>query len=143
MKHPTNKQERRDIERRKLENLYSTGTRKTDTHIKFIVKPEDCNVEEKYQKDCYKYTIMESIMCNPPECGKCSAHCYWYQEDNRYKSYDRPVAATKYALKKEVTGNHTRKFCKQQTNTKIRGDKDQLYQNGQYRKLFDMWWTMW
>ena len=132
MKHPTNKQERRDIERRKLENLYNSGVNEGyPTAVTFLILDEECG-EDMYNTyyDCYG----------------CSYRCIYDRNKNQYITWEKPTG-TNYTLIRDYSSKHSgQTSCTsyyKRYSSKILRKKKELYQHNQYRRVFDYKYTLW
>lgn len=147
MKHPTNKKERRDIHKQKLERRYNHGFKKSFTYSKFLIKRNNCNVDvpsgvyyrtyidgRTFEKHCVEY--------QNNTCEECCSKCLWKKNDNRFVTYIRPVNTKNYTIVERTTRSTARKDCKKETSSRVRNDKTTLYQGNSYRKTFDMWWEL-
>lgn len=130
MKHPTNKQERRDIERRKLENLYNNGGNSGyPCRVRFVIS--NCTDCETDPYGC---------------CTDCEYNCYTDRNKGRLICWRRPKQAD-YYITKEYSNKHSSqqnvtKFYKKYSNKKVRKTNYRLKRN-QYRKVFAYWYILW
>ena len=131
MARPTNKYERLQAGKRRLERLYDHGV--NDGYpcgVEFIIKNDDCGetLYDEY-KDCYG----------------CKYRCIYDRNKSRYITWERPVGSN-YTIIKCCPSKHSGQvscttFYKRYTNKVLRKKKE-LYQGNQYRKVFDYWWTL-
>lgn len=131
MKHPTNKFERLQAERRRLERLYDQGV--NDWYpcgVVFIVNDENCG---KARYDLYN------------DCYGCKYRCRYDRDKGRYITWERPIGEP-YTILKRYMPKHKyisrTTFYKRHSNRILRRKSNQAYKGNQYRKIFDYWWTL-
>ena len=125
MSRPKNKFERREANRRRLERLYNNGINYGyPVRVEFHAEEPDY----RYEDTNHRY------YCGPiPE------------DDGTYKYWKRPSG--KYYIREQHyyrphAGRESRKkFYKKVSNRRVRRSKG-LYQRGQYKKMFDLWSTL-
>ena len=117
MTRPTNKYERREASRRRLERLYDQGVNNYyPSGVTFIILDDECG------KDRYKIYS---------GCYGCKYRCYYDRSIGKYITWERPMEV-KYTAKK---------YYKRVSNKRLRRTEDR-YKGNQYRKVFDYWWTL-
>lgn len=126
MSRPRNKFERREANRRRLERLYNNGINcGYPTGIEFYAEEPDY----RYENTNYRYY-------RGPVPQDDGTYKYWKRPSGKYyireRHYYRPHAGRE-SLKK---------FYKKVSSKRVRRSKG-LYQRGQYKKVFDLWWTLW
>lgn len=125
MAHPTNKYERREAGRRRLERLYDKSGNHCFSGVTFIIKNNDCGegLYDKYD-DCYG----------------CNYRCILDRNKQKYVTWKRPVC-TRYTIIRHYASSKITTYYKKVSNRKIRRTKE-IYKRNQCHKLFDYWWTI-
>ena len=126
MSRPRNKFERREANRRRLERLYDSGANEGyPACVEFHAKEPDWRQEHTDYK-YYKGPIAEDD----------GSYKYWHRPDSEYYIIERDYYAP------HAGRESYKKFLKKQANRRLRR-ADELYQRCSYKKVYDLWWTLW
>ena len=131
MARPTNKYERIQEKRKRLERLYNRGANdRYPCGVEFIIHDGNCG--EKLYNEC---------KC----CYDCKYRCVYYKDKSRYLTWERPVASNYTAIRFYPSKHNSQvsrtKFYKRYSN-KILRKKKELYNGNQYRKVFNFKWIL-
>ena len=126
MARPRNKFERRETNRRRLERLYDNGANcGYPVYVEFHAKGPDWSQEPID----YKFYSGPKI-----------------EDDGSYKYWERPNSKY-YIIERDYHAPHAgqescKKYYKKCSNRKVRRTEG-LFQGNKYRRVFDLWWTLW
>lgn len=126
MSRPTNKYERREANRRRLERLYNSGANEGyPACVEFHAEQPDWSQEFT---SCRYY--------KGPTAEDNGSYKYWKRPDSKYYIIERDHYAP------HAGQESYKKFLKKQASRKLRR-ADGLYQRGSYKKVYDLWWMLW